>query len=52
MPCHGIFKKLLMNKGTQTWFGTIWNYGVKILIIEPFFQWIFKKLTTKNYIGI
>jgi len=47
-----IIKKFKMNKGASTWcrmFGaTVWN----LLIIEPFFHWIFWKTKIENYIRI
>jgi hypothetical protein len=40
-----------MNRGAMTWFrmfgATMWN----LLIIEPFFHWIFWKTKIENYIG-
>jgi hypothetical protein len=46
--CH---QKFSMNRGATTWFRmfgtTMWN----LLIIEPFFHWIFWKTKIENYIG-
>jgi hypothetical protein len=38
--CHilGIFGQFLMIKGALTWIESVWNYSVKLLIIEPFSQ--------------
>jgi hypothetical protein len=45
-----IIKKFSMNRGATTWFRmfgtTVWN----LLIIEPFFHWIFWKTKIENYI--
>jgi hypothetical protein len=51
--CYGIIhQKVLNNRGATTWFrmfgATMWN----LLIIEPFFHWIFSKMNIEIYIGI
>jgi len=47
-----IIKKFSMNRGAPTWFrmfgAIMWN----LLIIKPFFHWIFWKTKIQNYIGI
>jgi len=60
LPNHGVLgyamelviKKFSMNRGATTWFKMfrviVWN----LLIIEPFFHWIFWKTKIENYIGI
>ncbi len=51
--CYGTYhQKVLNNRGATTWFrmfrATMWN----LLIIEPFFHWIFWKMKIEIYIGI
>ncbi len=47
-----IIKKNSMNRGAPTWFrmfgAIVWN----LLIIEPFFHWIYWKTKIENYIKI
>jgi hypothetical protein len=47
-----VIKKFSMNRGATTWcrmFGaTMWN----LLIIEPFFHWIFWKTKIENYMNL